>query len=193
MARLRALAKDRKTKREEKRATLPWSGKEKRPRSGSMYKWWAARLDSLWGRVVRARDKFFYGNVCRIRKAKNCTGKAEVGYHLVSKARGHAIRWNLDAGVAACARCNDGERLNRVLYDEYHQELFGADFITTLKVLARQTLKVDPSIMKDMAAEFLRIEAYYLQKKISQGLQGPSGKTTAASSSDAGAGATARD
>lgn len=154
---IRAKAAARKAKATEKRATLPWAKRVRKAASGSLWKWWAARCDALWGQAVRARDRRLYGDVCRIRKAAHCTGRNECGYHLVSKARGHAIRWKLSAGVAACGPCNDGERLNRVLYAEYHDELFGRDFMDSLKVLARTTLKCDVPALKDLAATFRRV------------------------------------
>lgn len=156
-ARIRALAAGRKASREEKRATLPWANRIKAKLSGSLWKWWAARCDALWGKAVRARDRKLFGDVCRIRKAKGCTGQNECGYHLVSKARGHAIRWKLMAGVAACNPCNDGERLNRVLYAEYHDELFGKDFMAALKAISHTTEKYDVPGLKQLAADLQKV------------------------------------
>ena len=154
---IRALAAGRKASREEKRATLPWAKRIKVKLSGSLWKWWAARCDALWGKAVRARDRKLFGDVCRIRKARGCTGRNECGYHLVSKARGHAIRWKLMAGVAACAPCNDGERLNRSLYAEYHDELFGRDFMDALRAISHLTEKFDVPGLKALAVEFQRV------------------------------------
>lgn len=156
---IRALAAGRKASREEKRATLPWADHVKAKASGSLSKWWAARCDALWGKAVRARDRKKFGDVCRIRKAKGCTGRNECGYHLISKARGHAIRWKLLAGVAACNPCNDGERLNRVLYAEYHDQIFGKEFMESLKAISHTTKKYDVYDLKALAADLQNVIA----------------------------------
>lgn len=154
---IRALAADRKASREQKRETLPWAKHVKAKASGSLSKWWAARCDALWGKAVRARDRKLFGDICRIKKARGCTGRNECGYHLISKARGHAIRWKLAAGVAACGPCNDGERLNRVLYAEYHDELFGIEFMKMLKALSYTTNKYDVPGLKALAADLQKV------------------------------------
>jgi hypothetical protein len=154
---IRALAAGRKAKREEKRESLPWANSIKPKPSGSLWKWWAYRCDSLWGKAIRARDMRLYGNICRIKKAKGCTGRNECGYHLISKARGHAIRWHLAAGVAACAPCNDGERLNRSLYAEYHDELFGHDFMNALREISHTMKKYDVPGLKQLAEELQKV------------------------------------
>lgn len=150
-ARVRGLARARKARRAEKRATLPWAKSVKTKASGSLWKWWASRCDALWGRAVRARDRKAYGDICRIRKARGCTGRSECGYHLVSKARGHAVRWAMVAGVAACGPCNQGEMMNRSLYAEFHDEIFGRAFMDALRALSHQTVKYDVPALKQLA------------------------------------------
>ena len=130
-AAIKAKAAARKEKRQEKRSMLPWADKVKVKRSGSLWKWWRDRCDALWARAVRARDFRLYGDVCRIRKAKGCTGKNECAYHLIERNR-LATRWDLEAGSSSCAPCNLGEMRNRHLYAEHHKKIFGADFMAHL-------------------------------------------------------------
>lgn len=153
---IKRMAEAKREKRAEKAKTL-WVPRPKPKKTPSMAKWWDARLDALWGKAVRSRDRKKFGDVCRIHKARNCTGRNECGYHVISKARGHAIRWKMAAGVAACNPCNDGERWNRVLYDEHHIKIFGKEVIDNLKATSHQTLKLDIPQKKELAAELIRI------------------------------------
>jgi hypothetical protein len=159
MKRIRSIAAAKKAKREEKRATLPWAESVKKKATVSLWKWWAAKCDVWWGKAVRAIDRRLHGDVCRIRRAKNCTGRNEVGYHLITKSRGHAIRWHLSAGVAACAPCNKGEQMNRDLYAQYHDELFGREFMDELRRISHLEAKLDVSDLKELVQKFQAIYA----------------------------------
>lgn len=127
-----------------------------RRKPASLFKIMSARLDALWGLLVRRLSIAKYGNVCRIGKAKRCAGVVQCGYHLLSKGRGHAIRWALEAGVGACHACNKGEQMNRQLYAEYHEELFGREFMDRLKALARTKLDLGVPGVKDKIEDFKR-------------------------------------
>lgn len=148
--RIRKLAADRKAKREEKRKALPWGAekaeqpKSPKPRKARRKKslveiaW--DRNDTLWSLAIRARDTRLYGKRCRI-----CGQTAEsvrasmVGYHLVPKKRGAAIRWLLENGVQGCSRCNFGERMNPLKYRDKHIALVGLPLMEALEARARMT------------------------------------------------------
>lgn len=98
-------------------------------------------LDDLWATFIKLRDRLRYGDVCRVRKARMCSGRGEVAYHLVPKQRGDAVRWDLENGVLACSACNGGESANRDLYADYHVELFGKELIDGLKARSRTLVK----------------------------------------------------
>ncbi len=84
---------------------------------------------------------------CRIAKANQCTGRSEVGYHLLPRGK-WAVRWDLDfmgVGniVGSCSPCNAGERWHRLDYGERHRELFGDEFYDALWAKAN-----DPNYVK---------------------------------------------
>lgn len=177
---------EKKAKREEKRATLPWGkvvgpmpsarvwpssvsakvytnvadvqrdfGTKPKKKSPSLWKWWAAKLDALWSVYIKRRDVKSYGNVCRVMKSANCTGTAQVAYHIAPKSLGYAARWNPDNGVAACSACNDGERKNRALYRLHHEIIFGKVLVDNMHALTKTIGKYDVPMLKAMCADFV--------------------------------------
>lgn len=137
-ARIRKLAADRKAKRAEKRKALPWGAepaepKERKPRrkkTPTEIAW--DRNDALWSLAIRRRDTAAFGPRCRI-----CGQiKPLVGYHLVPKKRGAAIRWLLENGVQGCSPCNFGERMNPGKYRDKHIALVGRARIEALEARA---------------------------------------------------------
>ncbi len=133
----------RKASREEKRKDLPWGKREKvaprKPRRKRTERQIQRdRNDELWSLAVRRRDAQLYGPRCRICGQKESPGHVVlVGYHIVPKKRGDAIRWLLENGVAGCTRCNMGERMNPLLYRDKHVALLGKDAIERLEARAR--------------------------------------------------------
>ena len=128
LAKKKARAEKRKAK-----AKLIWSGKPmKLSRKGMI-----AKLDALWSLAIRLRDRQEGSGRCLVCK----TRPAELGYHLVPKQRGYAVRWDLDNGVAGCSVCNMGEMMNRSLYRQKHVELFGKDRIEFLEAKALVKVK----------------------------------------------------
>lgn len=145
MDRIRAKIAGRKEKRLEKRKDLPWAvdkggGKSggklapKTRRKKTERQIMRDRLDALWSEAVRRRDLKLYGPLCRIcHKSKDQL----VGYHIVPKQRGDAIRWILENGCAGCVGCNWGEMNNRPLYRDKHISIFGKELIEKLEAAAR--------------------------------------------------------
>lgn len=95
-------------------------------------------LDYLWSFAVKLRDKKV-SPICRICGQRPGT----VAYHIVTKQRGHSIRWMLTNGVLACAPCNLGEMMNRALYRDKHIALFGAGIVEGIEAIARARVAVD--------------------------------------------------
>lgn len=91
---------------------------------------------------------------CRIAKAAQCTGRSEVGYHILPRGK-WAVRWDLDFRgigniVGACSPCNSGERWHRLDYGERHRELFGDEFYSALWEKARESVKHTSTGMQAM-------------------------------------------
>lgn len=150
--RIRKLASVRKAKREEKRKSLPWGAvppltamlnaalkKTRRKKSPIEIAW--DRNDQLWSEAVRIRDTRLYGPRCRIcgQTAGSKGMRSLVGYHLVPKKRGAAIRWLLENGVQGCSHCNYGERMNPSKYRDKHIALVGLPMMEALEARARLT------------------------------------------------------
>lgn len=77
---------------------------------------------------------------CRIRKAAQCSGRSEVGYHIIPRGKWR-VRWDLDFMgigniVGACSPCNAGENWHRLEYAEHHKKIFGEKFYAALWDLA---------------------------------------------------------
>lgn len=94
---------------------------------------------------------------CRIRKAAQCTGRSEVGYHLIPRGK-WSIRWDLDFQgigniVGACSPCNSGERWHRLDYAERHRELFGVEFYESLWDKANEPMKHTSTGMQKLLDE----------------------------------------
>lgn len=148
MDRIRRLAADRKVRRDEKRKSLPWGAgesggesapkappKKRRKKSAIEIAW--DRNDALWSLAIRRRDTHAYGPRCRICGQKAGAAVVMVGYHLVPKKRGVAIRWLPENGIQGCSRCNFGERMNPGKYREKHIALVGLARMESLEALAR--------------------------------------------------------
>ena len=91
---------------------------------------------------------------CRIRKAEKCTGRSELGYHLIPRGK-WPVRWNLDFQgvgniVGACAPCNQGENWHRMTYADHHREIFGAEFYAALWAKAHEQVKYTSTGMAAM-------------------------------------------
>ena len=151
------MADGRRASRAEKRKSLPWANHVKKKSSGSLWKYWAARCDGLWSEVIKARDRKLYGNICRIGKAKNCTGIGKVAYHIAPKMMGKAVRWLVSNGVLACSACNDGERKNRALYRRHHEELFGKAFVDSLHEKKHDIEKYDVPGLQELAGNLMKM------------------------------------
>lgn len=145
-AALRRKADERKKKRKEKRAQL-WPSRPRAKKGPSLRQRLVKILDNLWSVAVRLRGKALYGPMCQI-----CAERpAEVGYHLVPKQRGYAIRWLLEAGIAACSPCNLGEMMNRSLYREKHIKIFGLELIEGLEAIAAKKVHFSIPDLRDTA------------------------------------------
>ena len=112
-----------------------------------------AKLDALWGFFIRLRDRLRFGNVCRIRKAKGCSGLGEVAYHILPRGRSDATRWHPSNGVLACSACNRGEQMNRQKYARYHEKLFGRETIDFLNGLAEAGAKYSRQDLVNLAGD----------------------------------------
>lgn len=138
-AAVRAERAARKAKRQEKAATL-WPKKARKPRrKKSLFVRLRDQLDKEAQAYAVKRDE---EKGCRIGKAAQCTGKSEIGYHLIPRGK-WKIRWDLDHGgigniVGACSPCNSGERWHRLDYAEIHRQRFGVDFYESLWTKARE-------------------------------------------------------
>lgn len=135
-------AAERKQRRAEKAKTL-WKDKPKNEKRKYVKKSKFVRLRNQLDQECQAyaveRDKEIG---CRIRKAAQCTGNSEVGYHLLPRGK-WAVRWDLDFMgigniVGACNACNAGERWHRLDYADRHRELFGDDFYEALWEKSRE-------------------------------------------------------
>src|SRR3990167_3214785 len=94
-----------------------------------------AVLDNLVCLYAKMRDKR-NSPMCRI-----CGKKPyKVGYHLVPKKKGDAVRWDPANLVAACTQCNYGESMNREIYRDKHIALFGDAFLA-IEEKSRQIVK----------------------------------------------------
>lgn len=87
------------------------------------------RMDGIWSFVVRRRHIVLHGKKCRICSVR----PIEVGYHIVPKQTGDAVRWLIENGCGACAPCNFGEHKNRSLYRKKHVRLFGREFVEKIE------------------------------------------------------------
>jgi len=131
-----AAAAVRKEKRTAKGIALGLRGKKskrKPRRKKSLFVRLRDQLDKEAQAYAVKRDE---SQGCRIRKAAQCTGRSEVGYHLLPRGK-WKVRWDLDFMgigniVGACAPCNAGERWHRLDYGERHRELFGDEFYEAL-------------------------------------------------------------
>lgn len=143
MARVRKAIADRKAKREEKRASLPWGSKpKKKPTKLSQI----STRGAIKAQIVHELgllDRKLHGPYCRL--ATECPKfkkvgyhAVEVAYHLIPQMRGDAARFLAKNVVWACSDANQGERLNRSLYDDKHIKVFGAARIAEIKEVARE-------------------------------------------------------
>ena len=116
----------------------PVRGSGQRPRGGkrrkkSLFVRLRDALDRECQAFAAARDSQLG---CRIRKAAQCSGRSEVGYHIIPRGK-WAVRWDLDfmgTGnlVGSCSPCNAGENWHRLDYAEHHKTIFGQDFYAAL-------------------------------------------------------------
>lgn len=161
----RRLYGDRKAKRAEKRAFLPWGmRKREEPKAArpvhkrttaSLRQRLIARLDALWSTIVLMRHRKIFGAMCLI-----CTTRpATLAYHIVPKQRGHSIRWDLEDGVGGCSFCNGAEVMNRSLYRDIHVARFGKEFVEKLEARARLRVKLDMADLRSKIESFLQIIA----------------------------------
>lgn len=115
------------------------------------------RLWNLVSEFVKLRDRHFFGK-CVVGVACSGRGAIEVAYHIMPSSYGSATRYDLDNIVGACTRCNNGERMNRMLYQErHHPRIFGAERIAALKARARETRKYMRSDLLDMILKVRRL------------------------------------
>lgn len=149
--------KERAAKRKAKRAEIGMDRPINQTRSMTKNK-----LDDLWSFYIKLRDRSIYGPVCRIRKARNCTGLGEVAYHIIPKIRGDATRWDFENGALACSACNGGEMMNRDLYADYQVNIFGSELIERLKLKSRIGAKFSRvdlwAIAEGIRAEISRVK-----------------------------------
>ncbi len=161
MARIRAKVAERKAKKEEKRKDLPWGKRQaaaepevpRNRRKKTERQVMRDRLDAIWSEAVRLRDRKLYGPLCRICHKDPAT----VGYHIVPKKRGDAIRWLLENGIGGCAPCNGGERWNPGLYRDKHISLLGKDLVERLEAKAREHADFS---MDDLKRIYSEIKAF---------------------------------
>jgi hypothetical protein len=158
----------RKAERAERRARnrrfiAKMSGKTLVP----SFKMVCAQLDAIWSIVIRRRDMKLYAGYCLVCAVKHQLGLAryekqpiEVAYHI--EPRGNLlVRWRLDNGVGACARCNDGEKWSRSggrrslqdMYRKIHVALVGETKLQELELLARQKADFSTAELIEMRDE----------------------------------------
>ncbi len=72
--------------------------KKSKPKKKITKKGYKKKMDALWSKIVRARDK-----ECAICKTKENLQ----GHHcIVRKAQGNATRWDTSNGIALCYHCH---------------------------------------------------------------------------------------
>lgn len=165
---LRAAA-ERKAKRQEKRATLPWgqrapvmlvepffAPKPKRESRKSAFKRLWAQLDALWSLAVRTRDAKKTGGLCVI-----CGRRPiQVGYHIVPRGDA-ATHFDLENGCGACSACNWAELRMRqqspAKIRAKHVAIFGEQKIAALEAKSRQVVKHDTVALQAILAELRAI------------------------------------
>jgi len=110
----------------------------------------------LWNLVslyVRLRDKFLYGDKCRIGEACGGAGRIEVAYHIIPSNDGAAIRYDFDAIVGACSPCNYGEKNHRWKYRRIHIKIFGKEFVEALETKADEVAQYSTADLLEMIAK----------------------------------------
>ncbi len=172
MKRCRALAADRKAKREEKRKTLPWAEPPeeilhgpwtkgrvlthgtfkgylvvKRP-AKTRRKLLRGKLDDLWAFFIKLRDRIQFGR-CRICNVR----PIEVAYHIIPRGD-DATRWDEENGCGACHQCNRGEQMNRSRYRAKHVTIFGSQLVEKLEAKARVRAGFTLTDLENMVASF---------------------------------------
>jgi len=144
----------------------------KRPRGGKR------RKKSLFVRLRDALDREAQAYAaardaklgCRIRKASGCSGRSEVGYHIIPRGK-WAVRWDLDFNgignlVGACSPCNAGENWHRLDYAEHHKKIFGQDFYAALWQKSHERVKHSSLDLQRMLDDVRKRRADLTQENI---------------------------
>lgn len=168
-------AAERKAKREEKRAFLPWAkrtelnaqGKKhvsvpkilvkRKPKRTSIRRQAFNRLQAKCKSYVLLRAKIRNENCCELGLDCQGYGFIEVWYHIFPQASGNVLKYDERNILGSCARCNAGEYYSRKkktdyhYYEDKHQRILGVIVFNELKFTQgrRQISTVEANEMAD--------------------------------------------
>ncbi len=174
MDRVRKMAKLKAAKKAEKRASLPWGQRDRMEKTAkeraALFPTFATILSRSkikeqimtdWAYIVKARDRFFHGPLCRICGIR----PGDTAYHLVPRQRGWPIACDLENGVLSCGPCNNSERNNRSLFqDVKHPAIFGVEFIAKLKARLRRKVPTTELLeIRERFKEIIRTQSWKIK------------------------------
>ena len=107
-----------------------------------------ATLDALFSQVIRERDDY----TCRLchKNYRHDTGMLDCA-HNIGRRRG-SVRWDTDNAFALCRPCHNDIDQRPLDHADFIREELGEGRYETLKVKARELMKMTDKDRKDLAA-----------------------------------------
>lgn len=130
----KSAASARRSKRAEKRASLP-HGQHKRAKQPKLPS--ISKLKKIFWHEISLYVRS-WSPVCAACK----TNPTQCAAHIVPSKDGAATRFFLPNLYPACFKCNEDEHFHRGQWVKRHEQMFGVDFVDALYAMSRETFQI---------------------------------------------------